>query len=203
MAKLTKERIVSVATATLSSTGHESIALRAVARDLGVTAPALYDHFDSRDALLRALAEHGFHALSEALDVAGDRAIDRIRDRSLAYVQFAADNPELFRLMFMFRPAAVQAGPDWPDTEAADDSELAAATDAFDQGAADLAVAIADGDMVDRDVVDLGLILWAAIHGVATVAITAPSVAAQLADDVINTVLAGLRPEEDSAIGGR
>ncbi len=189
--KLSRERIVSAANAALTSGGHEAVVLRAIARDLGVTAPALYDHFDSRDDLLRSLAEHGYLVLAEALRVDGERAIDRVRRRALAYVEFAGEHAELFRLMFLFRPAAV----DLVDEHGASvDNELDAASVAFDLGAADLQRAIDDGDLVDGDVVHLAMILWTAIHGVATVALTAPAVAADVAEDVIDTVLAGLRP---------
>lgn len=171
--------------------GHESVSLRAVARELEVTAPALYDHFPSKDALLRAVAEQGFFALIEALDVEGDRAIDRVRDRALRYVSFAADHPELFRLMFLFRPGAIDVV---TDNGMAVDNELAAATDAFEGGAVDLAKAVADGDLVERNINDLAMIVWVTMHGVATVALTAPRLAASVAEDVVDTMLAGLRP---------
>lgn len=189
--KLTRERIVSVASAALAAGGHEAVALRGIARDLGVTAPALYDHFDSRDDLLRALAEHGYAALSEALEVDGERPVDRVRQRALAYVEFASGHPELFRLMFLFRPSAVELV---DEDGAAVDNELNAATAVFEQGVADLSGAIADGDLVDRDALHLAMILWTTTHGVATVALTAPTVAAEVAEDVIDTMLAGLRP---------
>ncbi len=191
MGKLSKERIVAAARSALIDGGHEKVALRPLARDLGVTAPALYDHFDSKDALLRTVAEEGFLALSDALVVDGDRAIDRVRARALAYVSFASDNPELFRLMFLFRPSAVELV---DESGAAVDNELAAATDAFDQGAADLAVAIAEEEMVEREITELAMLLWATMHGVAMLALTAPTVAAGVAEDVIDTMLAGLRP---------
>ncbi len=189
--KLSRERIVSAANAALTAGGHEAVVLRAIARDLGVTAPALYDHFDSRDDLLRALAEHGYRAMAEALAVDGDRAIDRVRARALAYVQFAADHPELFRLMFLFRPAAVELVDADGDVI---DNELSAATAVFDQSVDDLEAAVANGDLVDRDILRLAMILWTTTHGVATVALTAPEVAAEVAEDVIDTASAGLRP---------
>lgn len=191
MAKLSRERIVDAARASLAEHGHEALALRGLARDLGVTAPALYDHFDSKDGLLRSLAEDGFLALTEATAVDGGRPIERIRRRALLYVAFAAANPELFRLMFLFRPSAVQLVAENGEVV---DNELGAASKAFDQGAADLTLAIAQGDLVERDVTELGLILWAAVHGVATVALTAPSVAASVSEDVIDILLAGLTP---------
>lgn len=192
MAKLSRVRIVSTARQALLDGGHERVALRSLARDLGVTAPALYDHFDSKDALLRSVAEDGFLALIDAIEVDGERAIERIRKRALAYIGFASENVELFRLMFLFRPAAVDLVNEDGQTI---DNELGTATEAFERGAADLAVAIADGDMVERDTTELAMLMWSTTHGIAMLALTAPTVAASVAEDVIDTILAGLRPQ--------
>lgn len=191
MAKLNRDRIVSAARQALVDGGHESVALRALARKLGVTAPALYDHFDSKDALLRSVAEDGFLALIDAIEVDGERAIDRIRQRALAYIGFASENAELFRLMFLFRPAAVELVNE--DGQAID-NELGVATEAFERGSADLVVAIADGHMVERDTTELAMLMWSATHGIAMLALTAPTVAASVAEDVIDTILLGLKP---------
>ena len=171
--------------------GHEAVVLRGLARELEVTAPALYDHFENKGALLQALAEVGYEQLVHAIEAADRRAIDRIRRRALGYVGFAAENPELFGLMFQFRPAALEV---LNGAGVVVDNELAAATEAFEIGAADLALAIADGDLVDRDPAELAMIMWTATHGVATVALLAPAIAEATVEDVIDTILAGLQP---------
>ncbi len=187
MPLLTRDRIVDAALAFVEQHGHEPMSLRKLAGELGVTAPALYDHVRSKDELLRSVAARGYQALGLAYDSDLPRAIERVRARALTYVRFAQQHPELFRVMFMFRPAAVQI-------EA--DNELAAASSLFERGTADLVRAIADGDLVDRDPTHLGLTLWAAMHGVAHVALLAPPVADDVAADVIDTMLAGLRPTD-------
>ena len=135
--------------------------------------------------MLQGVAAQGYRALEASHDVSGRRAIDRVRDRALAYVDFARDNPELFRLMFMYRPKAVEIGVD---------NELVAATSVFDAAIEDVRRAITDGDLVERDVNQLGLTLWAAMHGAATIATIAPPVAEAVATDVVDALLAGLRP---------
>ncbi|MFN3258730.1 MAG: TetR/AcrR family transcriptional regulator [Ilumatobacter sp.] len=187
MAMLTRERIIAAARNTVERDGHEQVSVRKLASELGVTAPALYDHVASKDEVLRAVAEQGYVALGEVSSVADelDRPIDRVRARALAYVEFARTHPELFRVMFMFRPAAVAI-------EA--DNELGAASEVFEAGQADLARAIAAGDLGGHDPVHLGLTMWAAVHGVATVSIIAPPVGASVAETVVDAMLAGLRP---------
>jgi AcrR family transcriptional regulator len=191
MALLTRARIIDGARCLVERNGHEQLSLRSLAAELDVTAPALYDHVASKDEVLELVAAEGFDELSTRYDVvAEERPIDRVRARALAYVGFARDRPQLFRLMFMYRPRAVTL---------AADNELQAATTVFDAAVRDVHRAIADGDLVDRDADRLGLLLWASMHGVATLATYAAPVADTLAAEVIDTLLVGLRPSSDDA----
>ena len=78
----------------LEKEGPGALSLRAVARRAGVSHAAPYRHFADREALLAALAAEGFRRLGEALAPASGRAMGE------AYVRFALDHPQLFRLMF-------------------------------------------------------------------------------------------------------
>ena len=81
--------------------GDAAISLRALAKQIGVSAPALYRHFVDRDSLLAELAITGFSALRERL-LAVDQSDPRraLIDIGLVYVSFARDEPNLYRLMF-------------------------------------------------------------------------------------------------------
>ncbi|MEM7729125.1 MAG: TetR/AcrR family transcriptional regulator [Pseudomonadota bacterium] len=68
--------------------------LRALAKAVGVTHAALYRHFDSRNALLDALAGRGFDRLAERIQGGRNRA-----DVIDAYVRFALSNPTLYGTM--------------------------------------------------------------------------------------------------------
>ena len=79
------------------------------------------------------------------------------------------------------------------------DNELDAASRAFEASFADLAEMIERGRLVERNVVELAIMLWSAVHGVATVAMLMPGTEYEgLAGDVIDTMLLGLRPGETS-----
>ena len=186
MALLSSDRIVCTAREIVRTEGHERLSVRGLARQLNVTAPAIYDHLESKDAVLRAVAAAGYDELRATFSTSAETAIERMRERGLAYVRFAQTNPELFRLMFMFRPGAIAI-------EA--DNELNAATEVFEAGFDDVRQAIADGELVDSDPTHLTLTMWAAVHGVATVSLLAPAVADAVAGDVIDAMLTGLRPE--------
>lgn len=81
--------------------GDAAISLRALAKQIGVSSPALYRHFSDRDSLLAELAVTGFEALRERL-LAVDQTVPRraLIDIGLVYVAFAQDEPNLYRLMF-------------------------------------------------------------------------------------------------------
>ena len=77
--------------------------LRELARELGVSATALYRHFPNKHALLTALAVQGAEELGAYQRAAFDDAGGGERGfaaMGIAYVDFAVDNPALFRLMF-------------------------------------------------------------------------------------------------------
>jgi|SRR6185503_13372903 len=78
----------------LEKQGITALSLRDAARRAGVSHNAPYRHFADRDALLAALAAEGFRMLGEALRGKPGRA------RGEAYVRFALEHPQRFRLMF-------------------------------------------------------------------------------------------------------
>jgi AcrR family transcriptional regulator len=76
-----------------------------IARDMGMTAPALYRYFADRDELLSALMVDGFQEMSDALASALDSApaddlAGRIRAVAVAYRRFAKADPSRFSLLF-------------------------------------------------------------------------------------------------------
>lgn len=80
----------------------ESLSLREIARNVGVSATAVYRHFPDKAALLNALADVGGEQLADAFEAAmaaekpGKDAFDAM---GRAYVHFALQNRSLFKLM--------------------------------------------------------------------------------------------------------
>jgi AcrR family transcriptional regulator len=78
----------------LEKQGPDAVVLREVARKAGVSHNAPYRHFESREALLAALAAEGFSAFATRMAAAPGPQMGE------AYVGFAMERPQLFRLMF-------------------------------------------------------------------------------------------------------
>ena len=105
----------------LASQDVPDLGLRAIARDLGVSATALYRHFASKDALLDALALEGLRQLGEsqcAAAAAAGGGEAAFRATGEAYVRWAVANPALFSRTFARSPPADLAAADSCDNEA-------------------------------------------------------------------------------------
>ncbi len=96
--------LVRVAAARIRQHGIDSLSLRKLAEDAGVSRSAPYHHFKDKNALLSAVAAKGFsdwHTRAQRI-FADDTATAPVRFRQFvhAYIQWAADNPQLYELMF-------------------------------------------------------------------------------------------------------
>lgn len=104
------ETLVAAALALIEAEGLAALNLRELARRSGVSATAVYRHFDDKDQLLAAVAAEGFARLGAAFDAAlathaTAPPLDRLRALGAAYVDFALAHPSLYRLMFGSSPA--------------------------------------------------------------------------------------------------
>jgi AcrR family transcriptional regulator len=94
--------LIAAAREVLETTPPEAITLKSLAARLGVSQPAPYRHFSSRDALLAAVAADGFERFRAQLTEAEQRAADgeKFEAGCLAYVKFGRANRGVYRLMF-------------------------------------------------------------------------------------------------------
>ncbi len=96
--------LLTAAAALLERAGApQGVTLRAVAREAGVSAPAVYGHFADLDALLDAVLDEGFRALRAAVEQAVAEESDpaaRLVAGCRAYVAAGLTAPARFRAMF-------------------------------------------------------------------------------------------------------
>ncbi len=87
------------------------VSLRDVARRVGVSAPAVYRHFASKEALLGAACDQGFQVFARYLVRAlrEPTPLARMRASSLQYCAFGLENPMDYRFIFM--SSAAEASP--------------------------------------------------------------------------------------------
>ena len=153
--------LVRAAAALLERTGAvEAVTLRAVAREAGVTAPAVYGHFADLDALLDAVLEEGFArlrvAIAEAVATAGE-PVERLLAGCRAYVDTGLAEPGRYRAMFGAR-------------------RVPGGGRAFDVLVDAVAACAESGRSASRDPRADATLVWTALHGMVTLRAAAPDV---------------------------
>src|SRR5246500_3052215 len=100
-----RDEILDATTELLLETGHaKAVSIRSVAERVRVTPPSIYLHFKDKDALLDAVCARYFEKLDEEMQRAAagqNTALDVLRAVGLAYVRFALQTPELYRIATM------------------------------------------------------------------------------------------------------
>jgi AcrR family transcriptional regulator len=107
----TAQEIKTAARAELVAHGPSGIQLRAVARDVGLTAPALYRYFPSLEDLVEALTVDLYGELCDELEAARDAVpagdpFGQILELGRAFRRWAMAHPHEFALMFATPPTA-------------------------------------------------------------------------------------------------
>ena len=97
----------------ITEQGVEAVALRAIARALHITAPAIYNYFPSREELLKALVEDADADLGRYLTEAHAPHLQddpgvQFRVVCQAYRRWAMENPQRYMLFFAL-PAIEEA----------------------------------------------------------------------------------------------
>lgn len=99
------EAIKEAAWEQIAEMGAPALSLRAIARTLGITAPAIYNYYADRDALVTALIVDAFKSLgkfqSESIqDLPADDHAGRLTALGSAYRGWALANPQRYQLIF-------------------------------------------------------------------------------------------------------
>jgi AcrR family transcriptional regulator len=153
--------ILAAATAILDEIGSlDAVTLRAVARRVGISAPSIYAHFPDRQAILEAVVDNAFAQLIDALNAAVDTERDpvaRLRLGCGAYLRFAAERPQPYRVMFQ------RGGPPNGDTVTLGGPALGA--EAFDILVSAIKECAIAGRSTSIDPFADAAAVWVAMHG--------------------------------------
>ena len=161
-----RRALLDEAHAVLADRGVGALSLRDLARRVGVSATAPYHHFHGKPDLGAALVEDTFDGLDRALaeaDAAHGDPAERVRAQGVAYVLFAVEHPEPFRLAF--RPELGSPFAHLGDESGALPDDV--------PGFRHLARAVADLVPAPSRV-GLALSAWSLVHGLASLLIDGP-----------------------------
>jgi len=184
---LLRDEILDAATRLLLDVGHaKAVSIRSVAERVGVTPPSIYLHFQDKDALLDAVCARYFEKLDEEMQRVSAMPSDTVevlRAQGLAYIRFATENPELYRIATMG---------EWKSNSNVD---AALASLAFAHITATVKALIGEGVLAPGDPTGIALELWSAAHGAAALLIAKPHLPfgdpQEFADRVLRAVFSG------------
>jgi AcrR family transcriptional regulator len=139
--------------------GVANFSLREVARRAGVSAAAVYRHFDDKEALLAAVCEEGFRTFSGYLlrALAEKTPLARLRTAGDLYLRFAVENPHDYRVIFMSVGLAL-------DKIVVSRETSPTFTFLVDR----VRECIEAGDLAAGDPVEIAATIWAHVHGLAS-----------------------------------
>ncbi len=144
--------------------GPEAVVLRALSRQVGVTANAAYRHFADRDDLLRAVARRCLDHMGELMEArlaevelptGPEEAWKRLHVAGRAYVEFAVSEPGWFHTSFAI---PVDPEPRRPGGARGLFSILVSVLDQLEE----------TGAITEEARIGAEYVAWSAVHGIAT-----------------------------------
>jgi len=151
-----REELLNAGLIHLENNDAESLSFREMARQIGVSANAVYRHFESKDSFLAALAAKGFQQLQEEQSQTlqgGSSQHEAFKLFGLAYINFAKNNRNLFALMFN------------PDLQKNEALELKEAADSTYNQLHKLTASILDVGDNDAQAELLAMLSFSLVHG--------------------------------------
>jgi AcrR family transcriptional regulator len=172
-----------------SGGNEEAVTLRAVARQVGISAPSIYAHFADREAIVDAIVNGAFSDFNVAISAASDAAMRagagpglRLRAMGAAYLEFAAERPNQYKLLFERRNVI------GPGSEATRLIRI----ESFELLVASVQACVDAGISASDDPARDAAALWAALHGFATLRSFRPQFPWPDTDTMLDRILSGL-----------
>ena len=100
----TEASIVEAARNIMAEGGYAAVSMRSVAERVGLSATAIYRYFAGKEDLIGRVVRSGYRRFGESLTEAAEHhpagSLERLFAMSDAYVRFAFDNQEYFRVLY-------------------------------------------------------------------------------------------------------
>lgn len=189
-----RESIVRAARTIVRDDGLAALTMRKIADAIDYAPASLYAHFENREALLAELCREGLVALRLALEEGSSGIRDpraRLTATGLAYVRFARERPDTYRLIFMEDPALTKGV---FESLGSDDGDraLSLIADCFTE------LRIAGTLRKSIDTKQLTDLYWTIVHGVASLRLACPALPAtddaRLIAMAVASIVDGSRP---------
>ncbi|MEM8860704.1 MAG: TetR/AcrR family transcriptional regulator [Chloroflexota bacterium] len=160
----TKQAILDAARKLLAEKGVDGVSLRGIAREIDYSPAGLYEYFDSKEDIVRAVCQEGHLKLAAEMGrVDDDLPYPKyLRGIGQAYQSFARSNPDHFMLMFTTAPKGNQLD-DFMDEGSSFPILISAIQRGIDEGYF---------KMHPAGISAMAMILWSSVHGLAMLELT-------------------------------
>lgn len=187
-----REEILAAALRLFSEHGVQAVSTRQIAAEVGISQPSLYAHFATRNDLIGEVCARAMQQLTARLSAIALEAPtgSRLEAGARAYIQFALERPDAYRVAFMLEDTAVELDDGGPG------DALAAGLEAFGLHHRLVVEDLGPGRS-DEEITIVSQSLWASLHGLASLLIARPMFPwadqRRLIDHHIATALAAAR----------
>lgn len=187
----TRRAILDAAGALFADNGYEAFSLRQVAERIGYSPTTIYLYFEDKDELLFEVALEGFEMFGQMLRDASQTAAtptDRMAAIGRAYIRFGLDHPVHYKLMFLHRPEFLMRPR--PGGRRPTIDSFGVLSDTVEE-------LLSTGTIAPADPVTVTHLLWTGVHGIVTMAISAPQFdedqASRVAELYFSSIMRGLQ----------
>jgi AcrR family transcriptional regulator len=187
-----REKISSAAQELYLRDGIEGLSMRKVAEMVGVSAPALYRYFQSKDELLNEIVIEGLKVLENYLRPALDAATpdERLRKLTDNYLRFAVEQPKFFDFAFLVPK---------PDSSGLAEEVTRPISTTFRMAMEQVSACMEQGTIARDDPIEIAITVWAEVHGLVTLYRTGrfgndPEVFGGIYRKSVERLLRGLEP---------
>ncbi len=100
-AKYTKEQITDAAYGLVQKYGEEFLTARSLAAELGVSTAPIFTAFDTIEDVVWAVKVRAYELYKQYIDEGLLKYTPPFKGAGLKYIQYAKDEPQLFKMLFM------------------------------------------------------------------------------------------------------
>jgi len=161
-----KDESIQIAFDFIAKEDFDKLTLKVLSDAMGTSRSAIYKHFASKDKLIEAMIDKGFEkfdsSFSPVLSDTTQPLVDRFYHSAKLYVDFAKNNPTLYRLLFGKKYAHLREA-------------IISIKDEDCSGFGTLKKAIEEGQesgiLKEESSYDRAIMIWAMLHGFASLII--------------------------------
>jgi AcrR family transcriptional regulator len=173
-------RAVGAATRLFAEQGYQGVTVRSLAKALGVSPMTPYRYFENKAELFAMVRSEAFRRFADAQRDAvagvGDPE-DSLRLLGAAYVRFALDEPDAYRIMFELSQAPAGT---YPELEAEQARAFSYLHEAVKRGV--------DAGLLEGEPLRRAHLLWAQTHGLVSLHLAGKLIMGCSLEDLISTV---------------